>query len=202
MATTSRTVHYPTQSKVFREGLRTVLSDRLLSSHCVPLGRPSALRPCLLGACHTHAIRRGDPGSITVPLGRSQPPDQDRRSRNSGRIARYRPSKLVRRVRFPSPALIFAGQGHDYQFASDLGHARARPALAHRGLPPDDNEPSPSPDWRRQREAQWLREVARQGVSVRPDQGPAIASQGSGLLAGDVERSAQAILHSAHHQGR
>jgi len=67
-------------------------------------------RPGQPGACHIHATRQGAQGSATVTHGQSPAADQDRRSRRSAARPRDRSSKLVMRVRFPSPALLLLSQ--------------------------------------------------------------------------------------------
>ena len=62
------------------------------------------------GVCHTRATRQGDSGSVTVTTGNRSRSDQER-LRAAQADARHRTSKLVMRVRFPSPALILPGQG-------------------------------------------------------------------------------------------
>ena len=56
------------------------------------------------GACQTRATRQGDSGSITVTHGQSRLSHQERPFCSSRRIPCHRSSKLVMRVRFPSPA--------------------------------------------------------------------------------------------------
>jgi|HubBroStandDraft_1064217.scaffolds.fasta_scaffold08077_5 hypothetical protein len=55
-------------------------------------------------ACHIRATRYGDQRSVTVTHGQEHPAELHRRFRWSPDVACYRSSKLVMRVRFPSPA--------------------------------------------------------------------------------------------------
>jgi hypothetical protein len=77
-------------------------------------------------ACHTRSTRHGEQRSVTGTDGDSRASDQDPHPRRSRGRSCYRSSKLVMRVRFPSPARDLAGHGHDHQLVNDLEDVRAR----------------------------------------------------------------------------
>ena len=64
--------------------------------------------PSTLSACHTRATCQGAHGVATVTHGQVGADNQERRSRRSAPRLSARTSKLVMRVRFPSPALLFS----------------------------------------------------------------------------------------------
>ena len=92
----------------YRGGVSSAVRSRLRVRARIglPLGHPASGRlelsnnsdrrtPERLGACHTRATRQGDPRSVTVTQGYSQPRSQDRRFPSSRAVPCHRSSKLV-----------------------------------------------------------------------------------------------------------